>query len=57
MQKDKIKTISFLKLLSFYYFRFPEKLRTFEIFFAILLNKILFDNRKGVFYLYQKRKR
>ena len=28
-----------------------------EIFFAILLTKILIDNRKGVFYLYQKRKR
>ena len=56
-KKDKIVTLSFLKFVSFYHFRVPEELAISEILFAILLTKILIDNRKGVFYIYQIRKR
>ena len=56
-KKDKIVTLSFPKFVSFYHFSVPEELRISEVFFAILLTQILIDNRKGVFYLYQKGKR
>ena len=53
-KKDKIVTLSRPKFVSLYYFSVPGKLRISEISFAILLTKILIDNRKGVFYLCQK---
>ena len=60
-KKDKIATLSFLWFLTnlsgFYHFNVPEEIRISEILFATMLTKILTDNRKGVFYLYQKRKR
>ena len=56
-KKDKIVTLSFPKFVSFYHLSVQEELRISEIFLAILLTKILIDNRKGVFFLYQKRKR
>ena len=54
IKKDKIVRLSFLKFVSFYHFNVPEEPRISEIVFAVLLTKILIDNRKGV---YQKRKR
>ena len=56
-KKDKSVTLSFPKFFSLCQFSVPEDLRIFEISFAILLTKMLIDNRKGVLYLYQKRKR
>ena len=53
-KKDKISTLVFPKFFSFSHFNVPEELRISEIVFAILLTKVLIDNRKGV---YQKRKR
>ena len=44
----------FPTFVCFYNFRVPEELRIPEIVFTILHAKILIDNRKGVFYLYQK---
>ena len=48
-KNDKIVTLSFPKFISFYHFSVPEELGISEIFFAILLTKILIDNREGVF--------
>ena len=56
LKKDKIVTLSFPKFVSFYHLSVPEGLRISKIFFAILHTKILIDNRKGFFYLYQKQK-
>ena len=53
-KKDKIVALSFTNFVSFYNSSVPGKLRIFEIFFAILLIKVLIDNRKGAFYLYEK---
>ena len=55
-KKDKIVTLSFPKLFSFYHLSVPERLRISEIFFAILHTKILIDDWKGFFYLYEKQK-
>ena len=56
-KNDKIVILYFPKFVSFYHFSVPEELRISEIFFAILLTKNLIDNRKGIFYLYQKQKK
>ena len=56
-KKDKIVTLYFPKFISFYHFSVPEQLRISEIFFEILPTEILIDNRKGVFYFYQKQER
>ena len=56
-KKDKSSTLILPKFVTFYYFNDPEELRILEIFFAVLLTKILIDNRKGVLHLYQKQKR
>ena len=57
-KKDTIVTLSFAKFVSFCHFSVLEELRISEIFFAILLTKILIDNRKGAFfYLYHKQKK
>ena len=53
-KKVKIVALSFTKFVSFYNSIVPGRLRIFEIFFAILLIKVLFDNRKGAFYLYKQ---
>ena len=53
-------TLSFCKFVSFYHLSVPQGLRISKIFFAILYiyyGKVLIDNRKGFFYLYQKQKR
>ena len=47
-KKDKIVTLSFRKFVDFYHFSVPEELRISDMFFAILLTKILIDNRKRV---------
>ena len=44
-KKDKIVTHSFPKFVNFYHFSVSE-LRISVIFFAILLTKVLPDNRK-----------
>ena len=54
-RKKENVTLSFPKFVS-YHFSVPEELKISGIFFAILLTKILIDNRKGVFYFYQKQK-
>ena len=56
-KKDSIVTLSFPKFVDFYHFRVPEEFIISEIFFAVLHTEILIDNRKRVFYLYQKQKR
>ena len=56
-KNDKSVTLSFPKSVSVYHFIVPEELRISEIFIAILLTKILINNRKVIFYLYQKGKR
>ena len=55
-KKDKIVTLSFPKFISFHQSSVQEELRICEIFFTILLTKILIDNRKGVFYLIKNKK-
>ena len=55
-KKDKIVTLSFPKFVSFHQSNAQEELRICEIFFTILLTKILIDNRKGVFYLIKNKK-
>ena len=55
-KKDKIVTLSFPKFVSFHQSSVQEELRICEIFFTILLTKILIDNRKGVFYLIKNKK-
>ena len=53
------KTLSFPKFVSFYHLSVPQGLRISKIFFAILYiyyGKVLTDNRKGFFYLYQNKK-
>ena len=44
-QKDKIILPSFCKFVRFYHFSVPEE-RISEIFFEILLTKVLTDNKK-----------
>ena len=57
LKKIKLQHFLFPNLSGFYHFNVPEEIRISEILFATMLTKILTDNRKGVFYLYQKRKR
>ena len=52
----KILTLSFPKFVSFYQFSGEEELRISEIFFAILITKILTDNGKGVFLFFKSKK-
>ena len=56
-KKDKIVTLSFPKFVSFHHLSVQEELRISEIFFAILLTKILTDKRKGAFLFLWKTKR
>ena len=56
-KKGKIVTLSFPKFVDFYHVSVPGELKISETLFTIYLTKILINNRKRVFYLYQKQKR
>ena len=56
-KKGKIVTLSFAKSVDFYHVSVPGELKISETLFTMYLTKILINNRKRVFYLYQKQKR
>ena len=56
-KKGKTVTLSFPKFVDFYHVSVPGELKISETLFTIYLTKILINNRKRVFYLYQKQKR
>ena len=56
-KKGKIVTLSFAKFVDCYHVSVPGELKISETLFTMYLTKILINNRKRVFYLYQKQKR
>ena len=56
-KKGKIVTLPFPKFVDFYHVSVPGELKISETLFTMYLTKILINNRKRVFYLYQKQKR